>query len=293
MNIYRIIPSLLVAGYYIILLGCSQETSLFAHPEEKLSTVAIDEFDIPVFPTPEEQFNYTRSWFKDFKEKRASLQGVLQLHPKARLQCGMAALDLAYSLLGNDYRLATDRQYHQAIAQFREILTSFSDINDIIAKSHWYIGWIYCDLLHDTKKGLKHYRIILTRFPDVEMHLASPVPWVSIVSPVDQEDNPPLYSKPSVPWANLAAVEIIRYTRDDATALNALMFLWKKSNYHTTTGIGLRLILERDSLKKETFPIAQKYIHNIASNPYLQRDIETALNQPVTIEADKPQRGVR
>ncbi len=268
---------LLMTVTTVLFFGCRQDTSLLDQPEEKLSTVAIDGYHIPVFPTPDEQFNYTRSWFKDFKEKRAALKGVLQLYPKARLQCGMAALDLAYSLLGSDYRMATEKQYHQAIAQYREILTSFSDVPDVIAKSHWYMGWIFCDLLKNRDQGIGHYQIILSHYPDIEMRLASPVPWVSIVYPVEQTSKQPLYTKPHIPWSSLAAIEIIRHVEDDKAAREALRSLWKKNKHHTTAGIGLKLVLHRENLYTTTLPLAQEYIRNQTANPYLQRDIEAVL----------------
>ncbi len=281
MNIFRLFftLSLVVIVSAALIFGCRENSSYREQPEKKLVSVVINGYAIPVFPTAEEQFNYTRSWFKDFDEKKASLQGVIQLYPKARLQCGLASLDLAYSLMGNDHRLASKEEYLKAIAQYKELLSSFSDIPEIIAKSYWYTGWIYCDLLKDTTSGIREYQTIISQFPDVAMNLASPVPWVSIVYPFEHTSGRSLDNKPHISWSNLAALEIIRQTEEDSSAWEALQVLWKKNPSHNITGIGLKLLLQRKSLFEKIQPLANEYLRNAATNPYLHKDIETALTQ--------------
>ncbi len=291
MKSFRLVStfSLVVILSTILFFGCREDSSYLQQPEKKLVTIVINNYQIPVFPTAEDQFNYTRSWFKDFNEKKAALEGVIQLYPKARLQCGMASLDLAYSLMGNDHRLARKEEYQKAIAKYREILSNFGDIPEIIAKSYWYMGWIYCDLLQDPTRGIQQYQVIISDYPDIEMSLASPIPWVSIVYPPEQTSGKPFYKKLHISWANLAAIEIIRHTEEDTKALEAFQVLWEKSTFHDTVGIGLKLILQRKSLFERIKPLASEYLDNIATNPYLQKDIAMALKKNRT--RSTPQKG--
>ncbi len=271
--------------FYIFLIlfpllnSCQEVSTPIEKPDETLTYSTIDDHNIPLFPSAKEQFNYTRSYFQNVHEKRASLKAVCQIYPNARLQCGMASLDLAYSHLGSDHRLAYVKSIEEAIGQYEKIISEFDDVPEVKVKAYWYMGWMYNTLLHNVERGIDLLQTIITNYPGVNMSLASPVPWVSIVYPQEHTSTQPLYSGPQIPWSHLAAIEIIRHSHSDAIALEAFNILMDKNTFHETAGIGLKLLVEREKLSQKLYPILTGYLKTPISNVALRQDLEIAFQK--------------
>ena len=136
----------------VLLLGCNERPPDSSVAREDPKFIEINDFQVPVFFTPAEQINYTRSWFARIQEKRAAHEAFIVLYPKEKRYCGLASLDLAYLQLGGDYRFALESSSFAAIKNYKAILEGYSEFADIVVKAHWYIGWIYSDLLNDKAK---------------------------------------------------------------------------------------------------------------------------------------------
>ncbi|MCD4718240.1 MAG: hypothetical protein K8S13_00040, partial [Desulfobacula sp.] len=84
----------------LVLNGCSDESTSLSFPKSELPLISFQGFKIPNFPTARGQLNNAKSGFANSEEKKAALQILSKIFPDNRLQCGHAALSLAYMNLG-------------------------------------------------------------------------------------------------------------------------------------------------------------------------------------------------
>ncbi len=263
---------------FLLLSGCEERFPGSSESLGEPSFTLVNDFQIPIFSTPAEQLNYTRSWFAGIQERRASLQAFLRLYPQEKRYCGLASLDLAFLQLGSDYRLSYKYSSFAAIKAYKTILGNYSEFPGIMAKAHWYIGWIYSDLLKDREKGVVEYHKILKNYPDERVTLLPPVPWVSIIKEPDTDMNTTLLKRPVNKWAALALVEIIRYSGNEEVAWKAFLQLWQNYREYVVTGFGLRLILQKRYHTTQSLKMAREYLENEFSNVHILGDIQKEIN---------------
>lgn len=261
-----------------LLFGCNERPPDSSSVQEDPRFIEINDFQIPVFSTPVEQINYTRSWFARIQEKRAALEAFIALYPEEKRYCGLVSLDLAYLQLGSDYRFALKSSSFAAIKDYIAILERYSEFADIAVKAHWYIGWIYSDLLNDKAKGIEKYQEIVQHYPREKVTLLSPAPWVSIIYKSDENVNIALSDRPVNNWAALALVEIIRYTQNEETAWAAFLELWQNYRDNVAAGFGLRAMLEKRYHTAETLKMARQYMEKEFSNVHILGDIQKEIN---------------
>jgi len=278
---------LLAVLFLVGLQGCREPSTPQINARQTLLTHSVNGFQVPIFPSAEEQFNYTNSWFEKREEKKAALAAVSQFFPKALEQRGAAALELTYMELGRDYRQATPEDCRKAIENYRKIITRFHTLPEICAKAYWYMGWIYCDLLKEKEKGLEMYRLVVAHYPHIRRNLTPPVPWVTFITPTDT--NPPPAQENANPlWADLARIEIIRYSDTADAARRAFFGLRQGNGNQQMVGIALKLLLHRQDLGREAVPFAEEYLQKPLPNPALQKDIRQLLaNMELTGEGDR------
>jgi hypothetical protein len=270
---------ILMVGWLWVLVGCSNDTSYRYPDKTELETQSYHGFEIPIFPTAEGQLNYARSGFPNPDEKRAALDFVAQQFPENSAQCGAAALNLVYMNLEPDYRFALHLDYQNAIAGYKKVINSFADQPRVLAKAHWYIGWIYCDLLGQPEKGLPYYRHIVAHYPDLEMGISSPVPWVSLVYSSPVNGTHPQKATVKKHWAGLSLLEIIRHTVDAREKKRAFGTLWKKYRHSVATGFAIRMLLRQQNEAQLVKPYAAPYLALGVANPYLSREIAAAAEE--------------
>ncbi len=263
-------------GLFLVLSlqSCGSEPAFLPIPRAELPTISFNGFDLPKFPTAQGQLNFAKSWFEDGNEKKAALLIVSKLFPRARLQCGNADLALAYMNLGEDYRFASRSDFLKAITDYRKLLDQYRNQPGILAKAHWYLGWIHCELLGEKQKGLVHFKIIVTQYPGATMELSSPVPWVSLVYPLDpaKEKSDTGISKKH--WAGIALLEIIRNAPPDE-AIMAFDALWQGYKNSVETGFALKLMLEKPLLAEHSRSHVPAFLAQNIATPYLAKEIQT------------------
>jgi len=270
--------SLLFCLLLAVCIGC-HDTELDGSKEHQGGRVIdMDGIAVPVFDTSAEQLNYTRSWFADRAEKRAALQAFLHLFPEKEQSCGMAALDLAYLELGDDYRLSREHEGLTAIKAYTDIAADYEDIPQVSAKAYWYIGWIYADLLGKRQKGMEYYRLVAEKYPEERVFLLSPTPWVSIISTGGGAMNTALNTPPRNTWAALALMEILRNSGDEDLAWSAFVRLWRQYRHSSATGFGLLLILKRRIRIDQSLKMAEEYLDMDSSNVHIQGDIQRLID---------------
>ncbi len=257
-----------------LLIGCKDRPAEHQDAKVEQASIEVSGFQIPVFSTAGEQLNYTRSWFAKIQEKKAALQAFIKIYPQEKRYCGLAALDLAYLQLGSDFRFAEEYASFAAIKAYRTILDNYGEFPEIMAKAHWYIGWIYSDLLKDTKKGVDEYQQLVSLYPKESVALLPPAPWVSIIYQTDANVNITLSNQPVNKWAALALVEIIRHTDNEESAWVAYQKLWGSYSDNVITGFGLKLMLQRKFHIEETLEMAKQYIGKHFSNVHILGDIQ-------------------
>ena len=263
----------LTALFFLPLSGCKDSSPEQQVPTKQQGAVLIDEIAIPILPSSEEQFNYTRSWFAEKQVKRAALQAYIQLHPENRRNCGLAALDLAYLELGDDYRFASDMAYFKALDAYNAILAEYAGFPEIMAKALWYIGWISTDLLYDREKGLSSYRRVVEEYPMERVSLLPPAPWVSIIYPREDPGENAARLPPGNSWAALALVEIIKHTEDPEAAWTSFLRLWHDYRNDVAIGFALRHVLRRRYHVNESRVMAVEFMEQNLSNIHILSDI--------------------
>jgi hypothetical protein len=269
------LPKVLAIVLLLILPGCKETSSPQITNRKPFPMILVDGFQIPVFPTAEEQFNYTRSWFESPEEKRASLIAITRIFTQAREQQGEAALDLSFLELGQDYRLATATDCLKVITRYRQILQEFQELPTICAKATWYIGWIYCDLLKEDGNGLDMYQTVVADYPQVRLNLTPAVPWITFINP-SPDTTGKSQNNANPYWADLARIEIVRHGLDRKTVWKAFHELWDTGRNNQAIGIALKILLARPDFFQETVPFATQYLGH-ENNQTLANDIRLAL----------------
>ncbi len=272
-----IILFLFAAGFFtasFALSGCSDSSTSLDFPKTALPMVLFKGFDIPQFPTAEGQLNYAKSGFPYPEEKKAAFEFIFHIFPEQKEQCGNAALYIAYMNLGFDYRFAKSQDFTNAILAYQKVIKDFKGYPHILVKANWYLGWIYCDLLQDKKKGIPYYWQIIKKFPDVTSGISSPVPWVSLVFPLPYKDEQPPKKKSQSKWASISLLEIIRHAADRTEALNAFDMLWENHRSTVATGLAINLMLQNENHRENAVPYIEKYLALNVANPYLVKEIQ-------------------
>lgn len=271
-----------VAAWLCMLQGCGENRQDEHKSGDTPQVLSINTIEIPIFDTPEKQLHYGQSVFEEPLHKRAALQAVCKVFPGERKFCGIASLDLAYLSLGPDYRAADRKIYQKAVAGYQAILDEFGEYREITAKASWYLGWLYCDLLGDRETGLRFYRDIVDRYPDVTMHFDLPLPEVASLYTNDNESSPPVYSRSIKSWATVALVEIARYATAPQDIHFALQKLAAGHDNNLATGMAVKAVVEQGKLPAHSVSIVTDYLEEEASSLYLKEDIKSALfiNRP-------------
>lgn len=253
--------------------GCESPSDNGALPRPELPVVSVAGYQVPQFPTTGGQLNYAKSSFTDAGEKKAALAAVCMLFPGNREACGRADLALAYMYLGHDYRFATRPMMLAAIDGFRRILTTYQDLPEIQAKAHWYLGWIYCDLMGEARKGLVYFRSLVRDYPGLPVELSSPVPWVSLVFPPQPTATPSKTPPPKKHWAGLALLEIIKSTQDREEAYGAFEILMRRYPSDPAVLFAARHMLADPLMADAIRPYLPELMDLAAGNPFMARDL--------------------
>ncbi len=258
--------------------GCRDQPAEFQSTEETQDSVVIDGIIIPILPSSEEQFNYTHSWFAGKQVERAALQAYIQLYPENKRNCGLAALDLAYLELGEDYRFASDEAYYRALEAYNLILTEYTDFPEIMAKALWYRGWIFTDLLYDRQKGLASYRRVAEEYPHESVSLLPPAPWVSIIYPMEEHGDNAGSEQQGNSWAALALLEIVKHTEEPDAAWESFEMLWENYGDDVATGFALKHVLKRQYHADEAKAMASEFMEKNLSNIFILSDLRRGIN---------------
>lgn len=232
-----------------------------------------DGIEIPCFTSASGQLNHARSGFRNKKEKSAAFRAVHTLFPEQRLECGQAALGLAYLNLEPDYRFALPIDIRKAENDFQSVLKDYAALPDIQARANWYLGWIYTSLDPMPKKGRTYFHTIVRDFPEVPMNLSVPEPWVNIVYPDNisgKRQSPPLKY-----WAQVALLELVRHPGSGKEAMSAFNLLYDRFFTSTETGMALKILLADPEQAALVLKKARLYTKQKQDNPYLVRDITT------------------
>ena len=263
----------IILSFGFLLNSCSQEPVSLSLVQTELPHINFQGFKIPKFPTALGQLNYAKSGFVDSKEKKAALEIISFLFPESRVQCGHAALNLAYMKLGYDYRFANQYDFHNAIISYHKVIQNYKKYPQILVNANWYLGWIHCDLLNSKNTGVEYFWHIVKTWPEIKMGISSPVPWVSLVYPSKEKSDQSLNNKANVYWAGISLLEIIRHTEKKEESLKAFDLLWEKYNKTILTGLALNLMLEKNELKAKIVPFVKPYLELNVANKYLARQI--------------------
>jgi len=258
----------------ILLTACSDDATSFSFPKSELPIISFHGFKIPQFPTAQGQLNFAKSGFSNPEEKKAALEILFKIFPDAKLQCGNAALYLAYMNLGYDYRFAADQDYYNAIAAYKDVIKNFTDQPEILVKAFWYLGWIHCDLLNQKKQGISYFQHIVKKYPNLKMGISSPVPWVSLVYPLTDKADQIVKQVSNKQWASLALLEIIRHSTDRVEIFNAFDILWKDYPGTVSTGLAIKLLLKDKNKARKVIPYIEKYLALNIANSFLTREIK-------------------
>lgn len=238
---------------------------------------SLDGYQIPIFATADEQLGYARSTFTETEEKSAALKAVARLHPAAREQAAMAALELAFLALGDDYRLADKDQYRLAGCGYQAVLEHYADLPAIAAKALWYLGWIAGDLEGDRRRGIGWYQRLIALYPKEVLSTATPAPWLTI-RPAEPEARPPAaYPKTVLTWADIAHLEIIRHTADREQAWQSFAAIEAGTDPVFIAG-ALKVLIERHGFDARSERLAREYVAKPGSDPVLRHDLLLALS---------------
>lgn len=269
-------PAILIL--LLLMTACQSSQVAKKNAGDGYNYTVIDAIHIPILATPEEQLAYARSTFDVTAEKTAALKAVRTIHPEARLHGGMAALELAYLQLGDDYRLADGRQCSLAEGEFLGILAEFTDIPEIAAKALWYLGWISCDLRHDKSKGIDYYLQIVNTYPAEKLSLLPPAPWLTVQLIGDDKEHQPYYPKSALSWVDLAHLEIIRHTPDHEQAFRSMRAIQDGKPDALFEGIALKVLLTWHRQAPASEQLVMEYLTKPTANNHLKNDLALALS---------------
>lgn len=262
--------------------GCQPEAPRkLASNTTSIQKIEFNGYMIPLFSTAAEQLGYTRSRIADINEKEAALELVLNRFAQDTHTCALARLDLAYLILGVDYRLADPDACRRALAQYHQITRTYTGLPGVCAKAYWYMGWIYTDLLSDKNRGLAMYRQVIDRYASELITIESPVPWLRFVYPQRIEKTVSTHKRQHYTWANLALLEVVKTNDDPTQCHSALMTLWSRKPTGPAFGLALLSALQADNFNNDetVAHIAREYIQQNSTNRALIRDIKAVLAQ--------------
>lgn len=258
----------------MMLSACGDQSTSLSFPKSELPLILFQGFNIPQFPTAQGQLNYAKSGFPSSEEKKAAFNVLFHIFPDAKVECGNAALSIAYMNLGYDYRFAEKQDYTNAIKAYHDVINTFKSYPQITVKAYWYLGWIHCDLLQDKKKGIPYFWRIVETYPDIQTGISSPVPWVSLVYPLTIKEGQPSKDKTKKQWAGLALLEIIRHASDKTEMYTAFDILWENYQKSIPTGLAIKLLLQNESTAPKALPYVEPYLTFNIANMYLAREIK-------------------
>jgi hypothetical protein len=275
-------PLLSILALLIIfpfLNACREETHHDSFREEKEPVlIRCNEFLIPLFDTPTEQFDYAVSLFQDRQRQKAALTILINHFPEAKTIKGEAELELAYMMLGNDFRLAEEKDCRRAITRYQRILSEYADIPSICAKALWNIAWIHTDLLHEKEQGMTSYWRVVKKYPQETFSRVSPVPWIRLIFRKPLHAAHPAVHDRKIRWASLSLLEIVR--NSDRAAEKRAAFETLYENYRTSPSYGYALLemLASGQSCNHFEGLVQEYIQNNTANCRLNADLQLALD---------------
>jgi len=274
-----IAPKLHIPLLLLLLLfaACRPSTVEKESTESTYQFMDIDTFHIPILATPEKQLAYARSTFAESAEKVAALKAIKLMYPNDRQTSGMAAMELAFLQLGDDYRFAGEHQCTLAVKNYLAILDEYSDLPEVAAKVLWYLGWISCDLLDDRKTGMAYYQRIVDRYPEERLTFLPPAPWLTILFE-DGKEPQAQYPKSALLWADLARLEIIRNTTDDKRAYHSFSALLQGTSKDRFGGLALKILVTRHGFTPESEQLVKNYLSSPTADEVLKKDLYLAMS---------------
>jgi hypothetical protein len=242
--------------------------------------VVRDGFKIELLESSEAQLRYALVRIDDPRAKIAALEVVIDRYPHDQVVRAAAEMELAYLTLGADYRFATPAQCRRAIEAYRQILVDHADLPAVCAKANWYIGWILADLLEEPREGATYFLSIVETYPEAQLSLTPPVPWVSLVLPQGDDRPQTVYDRPTHFWGSLALLELIRLSEaevDKWTAFRRLYALYPRS---LATAYAMReLLMSSPWLARKTVPYAKIHLSGMHFRRPLTDEIPKLINR--------------
>ncbi|MCP3890080.1 MAG: hypothetical protein GY702_14600, partial [Desulfobulbaceae bacterium] len=190
-----------------------------------------------------------------------------------------AALYLSYLNLGFDYRFAKKEDCYNATKAYQGVINNYKGYPEIIVKAYWYLGWIHCDLLNEKEIGIGYYWNIVGKYPDLEIGISSPVPWVSLVYPLTAKEVQPAKVKAQKQWASIALLEIIRHSNNKTEVEKAFDVLWQDYKSSVPTGLAINLMLQNKKCTKKALLYVDKYLALDIANLYLTLEIKKSAKE--------------
>ena len=262
----------------VFLTACKPPVETEQQPEKSFTYLVIDNYQIPELTTPEEQLIYAGSAFENPDEKSAALKAVSIKYPDDRHHSGLAALELAFLQLGDDFRLADKHQCSRAAANYLEIIKDYRDFPGICAKALWYLGWISSDLRGETELGISYYLKIIRQYPDEQIGPLVPAPWLSIYLEEVVQKYPPFYSKAPLSWADLAHLEIIRHSTDINQAWHSYRAIRQRNPIGGIDGSALKILAGKHGITQEISQLIGEYLRSDAVDAILKNDLHSLLS---------------
>lgn len=257
----------------LCLSSCKTSSDL---PDSKTDTyefISLNNFQIPRLNGAKQQLTYGLSSFEDPENKKAALEAVLHLYPDKNVQTGLAALELGYLRLGQDFRLTTKENVEQACQNYGEIVKEYNSIPEIVAKALWYQGWIYSDLLDDFDSGKKTYHRLIKQYPKQKIRLHPPPPWLSLHSEDTPKSHKPYFSQSKLTWAAMAWLEILRHEKTEQDGKKAFANLQQ----HDAAGIlfvpAIRIMVTNYGLSHYLEDTIRDYLQDKNLDEDLQKDL--------------------
>lgn len=236
-------------------------------------SLLVDGRQVPVFATPAEQLAYARANFDDPEEKAAALKALERIHPAAREQAAMAALELAFAALGDDYRLADKNQYDLARRSYLAALEKYPDLPAIAAKALWYLGWIACDLEDDPRQGIRWYERLITLYPEEKLSSVAPVPWLTIRQDEPGQQQHAVSPQAVLTWKDIAHLEIIRHADTRARAERSFAAIQQGGAGEAFTAAALKVLVEHHGFDEHSERLARAYLQQAGPGDALKNDL--------------------
>ena len=187
-------------------------------------------------------------------------------------------MELAYLKLGIDHRFADRNTCMRALDTYRQITTRFSDLPEICAKAHWYMGWIHADLLNQKRQAIAHYQTVYRRYPDARIKIESPITWVVLVMPQIKTEIKDVDKQKVRYWASLALLEIIRNSVREQERWEAFQALWSDYRTSLATGYALCALLNgQTSISPKVIGCARDYLEKQKLSQPLADEIRKGL----------------